>query len=114
MYLYAVCLSTSIFFVNLIVKIIGLVGKPYIVFCCIFNILVGILLGVNAKKLYVEFVTEKVKNYMNNPQYSPDFFALSGGVTWGVPFIVLLLHAFLIFVIFVPIPIQPMNVIILN
>lgn len=52
--------------------------------------------------LYRNFALAKVKKYMNNPRYSPEFFALYGGVTWGVPIIVLLAYSLFLFMSVAP------------
>ncbi len=103
MYLYAICLYSIGIVLNLVVFSIGLEGKAYLIFCLVVNILVSVFLGIYGQKLYLHFVEGKVKKYMAKPDYSPEFFASHGGVTWGVPLMALLIFAFYLFTVIAPI-----------
>ncbi len=102
MYLYAFCMLIIATFLILVLLLSGINQHYFMSACLILNLIFNVTLGFWGNTLYRNFALAKVKKYMNNPRYSPEFFALYGGVTWGVPIIVLLAYSLFLFMSVAP------------
>ena len=90
-FLTAILYMLIAYLIGFSVQYMGLVG-----------FLVSIFLAIFGHQLYRSYVTEKVQNYMKNPQYDLEIFRLYGGVTCSVPIMWLVLQMLLILLLLLP------------